>query len=42
MFDFIGYIVLTIIMLIVLRCILRSKIASNVWEQHTLKNPLKK
>lgn len=42
MFDFIGYIVLTIIMLIVLRCILRSKIASNVWGQHSTKNPLKK
>ena len=42
MVDFIGYIVLSIIMLIVLRCILRSKIASNVWEQHPTKNPLKK
>ena len=42
MTDFIAYIVLSLIMLIVLRFILRSKIASNVWERHSTKNPIEK
>ncbi len=42
MIDFIAYIVLSLIMLVILRFILRGKIASNVWEQHSTKNPIKK
>ena len=34
--------VCTFIMLVVLRFIMRSKVASNIWEQHGTKNPISK